>query len=59
MLEPREQGEVPEPLPVPVRVSLTHRVAKFSLPGQYSETDFFDEAFDAAYDWAKLADGAR
>lgn len=46
-------------LPTAVRVSLTHRAAKFSLSHVAASQLFYDEALDGqVYDWTKVADGA-
>jgi CRISPR/Cas system CSM-associated protein Csm3 (group 7 of RAMP superfamily) len=46
-------------LPIPIRVSLTHRAAKFSTPDGIQPHHFFDEALDnEPYDWTTVADGA-
>lgn len=46
-------------LPVPIRVSLTHRVAKFSAPDGYQPAHFADDALDPEpYDWTKVPGGA-
>ncbi len=53
------EEDMPASLPTPIRVSLTHRAAKFTLSGDYSNRHFFDEAFDQApEDWRTVADGA-
>ncbi len=50
---------LPAQLPMPTRVSLTHRAAKFSVPDSDQPQYFFDEALDAEpYDWTTVADGA-
>jgi hypothetical protein len=49
----------PGELPTAIRVSLTHRAAKFSEPEGYEAKHFFDEALDQEpYDWTQVADGA-
>ena len=54
-----EQPPPDAELPVPIRVSLTHRAAKFSLPGTSPEKQFFDEAVDIEpYDWRQQPDCA-
>ncbi|MCO6454200.1 MAG: hypothetical protein J5I93_02690 [Pirellulaceae bacterium] len=55
-------AELSEGLPASIRVSLTHRVAKFSVgvPGdELLARHFFDEAIDEEpEDWTEIADGA-
>jgi len=46
-------------LPIPVRVSLTHRVAKLSDPEAITSEHFFDRALEIEpYDWRKSPNGA-
>lgn len=50
---------MPAALPVPIRVSLTHRAAKFSTPGDEHPERFYDEALAIEpYDRTTVADGA-
>ena len=45
-------------LPTPIRVSLTHRAAKFSEPQGLQERHFFDEALETEpYEWTAAAGG--
>lgn len=55
-----DNAVLPAELPVATRVSLTHRVAKFSEPDdQFVEKHFFDECLESeSYDWRSVAGGA-
>jgi hypothetical protein len=48
----------PNSAPVPIRVSLTHRVAKFSTGKTFQAGDFFDSAIETTYDWTRPGGGA-
>lgn len=57
-LQPNEA--LPTDLPTPIRVSLTHRMAKFSAPGEdFAANHFFDKSIDIEpYDWKTNPAGA-
>lgn len=46
-----------EPEGVPIRVSLTHRVAKLAIPESFGEGEVQDEAIEP-YDWKNVPDGS-
>lgn len=55
--EPSDQSIATDQLPTAIRVSLTHRAAKYSFAEDWNERDFFDEAIDGDA-WPDRPDGA-
>jgi len=52
-------GQVVTPNATSSRVSLSHRVAKYTRDGDYSDKHFFDNALSTEpYDWRDVPDGA-